>query len=227
MNLGQFNIQVNVAWDILKKLDLNEARVYHPTYPTNPGSVFRPLGYVETWRRCFREDHYDFQLKDDSLIQFRVESFNPLRMSYVYYECPYSQNISFYEFLQNSFDIEDGEYRQYQKKDFEEEYYSCLDAKEVYTPIRYDYSPDMYTEGLHPASHIHFGHKSNIRVGTKKILLPISFLCFIIRQVYPVKWQKFIDIPESELLIRNVRDNLTDVEPNYWNRLDSWEMCLI
>ena len=226
MNLGQFRTQVDTAWAIIRRLELAEDRVFYPPYPENPAPLFRQLTYLETWKLCFREQYYDFQLKDDSLIQFRVESFNPLCMSYVYYECPLTPAISFDDFLRDYMGVDDWDNQRYLRRDFDD-YYNLSNIKEVVTPIRYDYSPRLYTEGLHPASHLHLGHKSNIRVGTKKILLPISFLCFVLRQAYPMHWQRFVEIPDATLWIRNIRDNLDDVSEDFWNPLDQWEMTLL
>jgi hypothetical protein len=226
MNLGQFRTQVDTAWDIIRKLELGEDRVYRPVYPANPAPLFRHLTYVEIWKLCFREQYYNFQLKDDSLIQFRVESFNPLCMSYVYYECPYTPVMSFDEFLRDYLEVDDWEDQRYLKRDFED-YYNLSNNKEVITPIRYDYSPQLYNEGLHPASHFHFGHKSSIRVGTKKVLLPVSFICFVLRQAYPEEWQHFVQIEDANIWVRNVRDGLEDVNTEYWNTLDYWEMTLL
>lgn len=226
MNRGQFETQVSTAYEILKKLELGEDRVYHPKYPQDAASLFRKLSYVETWNLCFREQYYDFQLTDDSLIQFRVESFVPLCFSYVYYECPYTPSVSFEQYIRDYVGLIEFDSHLHIRRDYEE-YYALLENKESYTPLRYDYTPKQYMEGRHPASHIHFGHKNNIRVGTKKILQPVSFLCFVLRQAYPDLWEKLTQMDEAELWVRNVRENLDDVRDEYWNRRDHWELTLI
>jgi hypothetical protein len=226
MNVGQFNTQVGTAWDILKGLDLGEDRVFHPSYPDNPAAIFRPLSYEDIWKLCFQEQYYDIQLIDDSLIQFRVESFTPLLMSYVYYECPYTPTMPFDAFLRDYLELDDWEDRHHVRRDYED-YYALSTPKEVVTPIRYDYSPNLYMEGRHPASHLRFGHNNSIRVGTKKILRPISFICFILRHVYPDHWTQFVSLAQANIWARNVRDNLDNVGEEYWNDLDHWEMSLL
>lgn len=225
MNRGQFETQVSTVWEILRLLGLGEDRVYRPQFPQDAASLFRKLTYVETWNLCFREQYYDFQLTDDSLIQFRVESYMPLCVSYVYYECPYNPSVTFDQFLRDYMGLTEFDSHLYVRRDFEE-YYTLLENKESYTPLRYDYTPAHYKEGRHPASHVHFGHKNNIRVGTKKVLQPVSFLCFILRQCYPDLWQNLTAMHEAKLWSRNVRDNLEDVNTDYWNDLDHWEMSL-
>lgn len=225
MNAGLFGAQINEIAGILKEIELYEDRVFNPPYPPNPAPIFRKLTYMETWELCFRERYFDYQLFDDSLLQFRVESYNPLKISYVYYECPYIPTYPFPEFLRDYLEFEDWDSPKYNRRDFED-YYSLATKKEVVTPIRYDFDTNGYMEGRHPASHIHFGHKSNIRVGTKKILRPISFICLIVRQVYPSYWQKLVKITNAPNIARNIRETLDDIESTYWNPLDDWEMFL-
>lgn len=226
MNEGTFHNQVKEIKPILKSLDLFGDRIYRPKYPPNPAAIFRHLDYSSIWKKCFAESYFDYQLSDDSLIQFRVESFNPLCVSYVYYECPFVPSLPFPEFLRDFIEVEDWNSPHYRKQDFSD-YYLMADKKEVVTPIRYDFSPSLYRSGLHPASHIHFGFQSNIRVGTKKLLKPISFVLFILRQVYPDYWGKFTGLEIANHAVRNIREHLDDVHNDFWNELDNWEMSLL
>jgi hypothetical protein len=94
------------------------------------------------------------------------------------------------------------------------------------TPLRYDYHPDLYTQGRHPASHVHFGHGSNIRIGTDRALKPLSFSLLVLRQYYPDTWARLIRAAETEQLCRNVRTTLDPVPGHYWGAFDKWEMLL-
>ncbi len=223
MKEGIFRTQINTAWDILKRLELDEERVVLPNYPRRAASMFRHLSYLETWKLCFQEQYYDFQLSDSSLLQFTVDSYSPLALRYVYYECPY-QSLTYADFLEEQgtsrHEVGDELVPDY------EDYLSTCDMKETVTPIRYDYSPEQYMAGIHPASHIHFGHRNSVRVATKNILRPLSFLCLIIRQCYPDAWRQLLTIQEAESWCKNVRENLERVNEQFWNSLDKWEMIL-
>jgi len=118
------------------------------------------------------------------------------------------------------------EYDEFKFKRDYENYLANPDIKENVTPLRYDYYPEHYVEGRHPASHFHFGNKNNVRVGTKKVLMPLSFVLFVIRQCYPEAWQKLSGMSDAEILCRNVRDSLEDVDKEFWNKLDQWELIL-
>ncbi len=224
MNEGLFRSQINTGWEILKKLGLGADIVYSPKTFSKPASFFRNLTYLETWIECYQNQYYNFQLTDNSLIQFSADSFRPLALRYTYYECPY-QALLYSEFLiQNGFDPREvGD----ELLDDYETYLSTLDTKETFTPIRYDFSPSQYQEGHHPASHIHFGHKSHIRIGTKKVLRPISFLLLIIRQCYPDHWRRLLPMESADLWCRNVREHLNDIDDQFWRFGDSNEMYLI
>jgi hypothetical protein len=223
MTEGIFRTQINIAWDILKHLELDAERVPLPNYPKRAASIFRHLSYLETWRLCFRQQYYDFQLSDSSLLQFEVDSYAPLTLRYAYYECPY-ESLTYAEFLEahgfSRHDVGDELTPDY------EDYLSTCEMKETVTPIRYDYSPELYMEGIHPASHIHFGHRNNVRVATENILRPLSFLCLILRQCYPEAWRQLLTMQEAEIWSKNVRENLDGVDDNFWNPLDEWEMRL-
>lgn len=225
MNRGLFSTQRNICWDIIRSLELDRERIWYPMYEKYKPSNFRSITYLKVWETCLTNQIYDFQLIDNSLIQFRVDSFNPPKVGYSYYECPY-QCLSYKEFIETEmgFDIMivgDGLMEEYG------DYLSGCTLKDTVTPIRYDYDPDRYEEGKHPASHVHFGHQSNIRVGTRKLLVkPLSFLLFTIRQMYPNHWAILLQDNQAPIWCRNVRTNLANVHTDYWKPKDLFELVL-
>ncbi len=226
MKQGGFKAQVSEVEKILGTLGLYGDRCDWPAYHQYGASSFRGKNHLEIWKFYFSNQLYDFKLSDDSLIQFRVDNFRPLDISYLYLECPFDNFVSFDEFIESEEASEEG-------KDIialqqEHNYYlDSLEIKDAVTPIRYDYSPNLYKAGRHPASHIHFGHSNEIRLGTKKILRPLSFLFFVIRQCYPDIWVQFTQNDKAEHLCRNIREHLDDISEECWNRLDDWEMVLV
>lgn len=225
MNEGQYYSQLETAWDILKKLRLDKDRIWNPVYSRLAVSAFRGLTYLETWRECFREQFYNFQLYDNALLQFRVESFRPPQINYVYYECPY-QCIPYGDFVRQYWDLEPHDVGDELMTDYET-YLATCNVKETVTPIRYDYKPAHYVQGRHPASHVHFGHTNNVRVGTKKMLVrPLTFFLFVIRQCYPDSWIMLLEESGAPSWCRNVRESLPDVDAQYWGPLDEYEIVL-
>lgn len=222
MNKGLFSTQINTAWNILDYVELAAERVYFPSY-SEKAATFRGLNYLDTWRLCIQKQYYHFQLIDNSLIQFEAESYAPLKLRYVFYEC-LIKSISYLDFLV-SYDLNHREVGDSFREEYENYLITCR-VKDTFTPIRYDFTPDLYTEGRHPASHIHFGHQNEIRIGTKYILKPLSFLLLILRQHYPNAWNILIQNKEAKNWCKNVRKNLESIEDIYWNVLDEWEMIL-
>lgn len=220
LNIGMCTIQINRAWKILEKLNLLQGHIVRPSYPKNAASVFRQLDYIETWKKCYQERYYNFELVDQSIIQFRFNNFQPLDFSYVYYECPYLPRPSFGDYIAALGQSDD------LSTELENDYndFSVAQVKTGFTPIRYDYCPSAYVAGKHPAAHLHFGFGNNIRIATKHILRPLSFVLFIVRQNYPNKWQELLSWPDAELLGREIRTNLDTVSSDYWQPLDLLEM---
>jgi hypothetical protein len=98
--------------------------------------------------------------------------------------------------------------------------------KDAITPLRYDYNLDIYKEGIHPASHLHMGFNNNIRIATERILKPISFVLFILRQNYPNIWIGYISREYHNPILRNIRVTLDTVENDFRQRLDELQLFL-
>jgi hypothetical protein len=226
MKIGSFYARANDAANLTKKIGLLREKTQKPQYANVPIGEIRRLEYIETWQYYIDNKLFDLRLVDGSLVQFRINRTAIQSVSYVYLESPYNEPfVTFEEFL---FDIssrnpEKDEYVIAYEYDF---YLSGLTTKKHITPLRYDYSPDLYASGQHPASHLHFGQHNQIRVGTKRILNPLSFILFILRQCYPNNWASFTEKREAKTICRNICEHLSLIEDKYWSEIDSWEMTL-
>lgn len=222
MNKGQFAAQLNEIEKILKSLSLIKERNLYPRYNNYDASFFRKKTYVEYWNHCYVDKVYDFFLTNDSMLQFRFN--HPLDINYVFLDCPYHKALTFEEFVDHSDEYDDISII----RDYDYYIAEFPKLKETVTPIRYDFKPEIYIEGRHPAAHFHFGHGNEIRVGTKKILLPISFLLLLIRQCFPKSWAIFLsDHPQATRICRYVREHPEDIQSNLWNMLDEFEMIFV
>lgn len=217
--------QLNEIEGVFNKLKMLGERVHYPKYKNVTAACFRDLEYNQVWEKCYEEKIYDFRLIDNSFIQFRMNSIQPLLVNYSYYECPYFPQETLEEFVQQQININPESDKITLIREYE--LLSIPKRKECVTPIRYDYDPSTYIESLHPASHIHFGYNNQIRIGTKNILRPISFILFIIRQYYPEKWKEFNTFADAPVICRNVSIKLDKVSSEYQGKLDNWEMKLI
>lgn len=231
---GLFGAQLNKISEILDGLGLLEDRQTFPN--TSLGaSDFKGLPYRGVYETAVKESAYDFRLADQSLVIFRRagEDRHNGELSYSYLECPV-EVMPFREFVASQVGIPTGhptfehlmdQWGDELRPEYEQ-YALTLEAKHVVTPIRYDYVARDYKPGRHPASHVHFGFKNEIRVGTNRIMLPISFLLFILRQRYPEQWVRFCAGADAVHICRNVRQDLDTVDDAYRSTLDNYEIAL-
>jgi hypothetical protein len=228
MNPGQFVVSLEDVWKILKEVKLDGSRQSYPLFPKHPRSNFKGLSYLQIYQACLELGYFHFQLLDNSLLEFRADCFQPLVMSYVFYECPY-QIVSFEEFvskiINDQSDLDDlGTIYEI----YEEQYLSTIsrDIKKFVCPIRYDYNESLYSPGIHPVSHMHIGLNNEIRIGLRRVLTPLSFTLFIIRQCYPNKWKNIHSSQHIEGWCRQIRESLEMVSENFWQMHDEREHIL-
>lgn len=192
-----------------------------PVYPDGMPALMRSLNYRERWKQCINEGWYHYKLDDQSIVQFRLFD-QKFSMSYI--ECPY-QFMPFEDFAYDRMgddwpDFEDDLRQEY-------EFYMGADvAERSVTPLRYDYEPELYRPGFHPAGHFHVGVDNEIRMAVKNILNPISFSLFVVRQYYPKSWEKLLEDEDIAIICREVRENLTSVDRRYFNHLDDYELIM-
>lgn len=226
MSQGLFEAQLNEVELILRRLRLLKERNRFPSYNNVAIDEFRRLDYASVWSKCYKEQLYDFVLVDFALIQFRYGAART-GVSFNYYETPF-EALSYQDYLVNEIGFQPEELDEIGdslRDDYEQALHDG-DFKRAFTPVRYDYAPEDYTEGRHPAAHVHFGFGSNIRVCTVKLLRPLSFFLFVLRQHYPDQWVEFSNHADSAILVRQVREALDDVDEGFFQERDHWEMKL-
>jgi hypothetical protein len=231
---GRFEAQLAIVGNLLKKLGRLEDRVPVPN-KTLGAAHFKGLSYRQVYEECVREYAYDFRLTDQSLLLFVKggQNIHDGSLSYCYYECPVPA-MSYREFVAMEAELpKSGEEFEQElelwgdelRPDYEQ-YLTSLEAKRIVTPIRYDYKASDYREGVHPASHVHFGFANEIRVATHRVMNPVSFALLVIRQCYPKTWEALLAVRAGPILCRNVRDKIEAVDAAYFKGRDSLELAL-
>ena len=146
---------------------------------------------IDIYQKAIEFQDYNLFLPEDgSFFQFSIDGRN---IRFAYFERPYN-TMTYPEFLK-SLDMSYEEYGD----EFYEDYNQYLiesPQKEHITNFRYDYSEVEYSEVIHPVSHLHIGQNNNVRIPLSKILLPSSFVMFIIKQVY---WEKFKNYSQNNI----------------------------
>jgi len=225
MTEGQFRQQIDFSWRQLKRLNLADYRVYFPDYAKVTVVSYRNLNYLDEWKKIVSNQLFDFQLTDHALLQFKRFKENGTEVfSYSYYENPF-EILSYQDFLANH-DLSITETGNIFIDYYNQYVATSGKQKSIVTPTRYDYAPNQYVEGRHPVSHMHFGHCSEIRIATKRILGPLSFSLFVLRQYYPASWQRFCSRPIPRQCAGSIRQNLTLIQRQFIKPNDYHEMIL-
>lgn len=182
----------------------------------------RKLTYRDRWQSCIENGWYDFSLDDGSFFQMR---FSEDHLSYSFMQCPFDY-MSFEDFAYDKLGEEWVLFEPELREEYEF-YRSNETSEQSVTPIRYDYEPSLYREGFHPAGHVHFGIDNEIRIGTKKIFTPLTFTLFVVRQHYPLLWERVLAHEKIEIISREIRDNLPAVHSNFFGVHDAREHYLV
>ncbi len=229
---GQFAAQLGTVESILRRINILAERQQFPNKALGAAD-FRGLPYRGIYEKCVREFAYDFRLSDQSLMLFVKcgDNINNGGLCFSYYEPP-AEVLPYEEFVAAELGLSPSD-SGYQKTidswgdelrfDYEQ-YVSSAELKNSVTPLRYDCKASDYRPGIHPASHVHFGFATDIRVGTRRVLNPLSFVLFVLRQRYPSAWSELGKEADFRVWCRNVRENLDLIAPRYWDSPDELEM---
>jgi hypothetical protein len=231
---GRFGAQLEAIEKLLGALDLLEERQASPNKSLG-AAHFRGMNYRQVYEECIREYAYDFRLVDQALLLFTRAGHDEHdgQLGFCYYESPVNV-VPYKDFVALELGISPtqpdckkilAEFGDELRPDYEQ-YVTSQDSKTVVTPLRFDYKAEDYRPGIHPAAHVHFGFANQIRVGTRRVMNPLSFVLFILRQRYPEKWVRFRKLKDSEQLCRNVRQELDLVHKDYWGDEDEREASL-
>jgi len=220
MNIGKFNSSIASAEAILKELKIFSDRINYVNYKNMTPSIMRSLTYRLQWEKCIASRWYNIRLVDQSFFQFKIDP----SVSYSFYECPL--NVKSIEEFAIEYFGEEWELFSHEINEEYAQYVETSDTLRPITPVRYDFHPDLYGECHHPAAHMHFGIENNIRVAVVKLMNPISFVLFVVRQWYPREWLMLMEMSSFSEIVREIRDGLDDISEAYWSKNDKNQLYL-
>lgn len=223
---GLFAASRNRAIRLLTDLELVAEVNDFADYSLLVPSEVRSKTYSEVWKKCLQEQLYDVRLVDESIIQFNIKSGH----SYSFYDAPV-RAIAFSEYVLERLDasIDDDAVKDllYELRDEYDSYVSGLDYQRPALPVRYDYSPDLYRSPCHPASHVHFGFSTDVRVATRRQWLPETFTLFLVRQFYPHCYEKLVAAAtDLKSLANPLRSSLELIADQHWDVSQDLEIHL-
>lgn len=209
---GKEFAQLNVLESYLKSLKLFDSRNTYPNSGFSISSV-RGLEYVDIWKVHIQNQWYDYRLDDNSLLYFYRDG---CEINYSYLGCPY-ECMSYSEYKAKS---EFDEFDDYDVEELYEEYLGTTELKHNPNYFRYDFEVNAYRPGEHPVAHMHCGMMTSVRIGFLKKLDIMSFVAFILRQVYNDKWDIVLNNKNDYYELYLHKMYLDNIEPNYYQNLD-------
>ncbi|WP_374151337.1 DUF2290 domain-containing protein [Xanthomonas sp. WHRI 7065] len=177
----------------------------------------RTLSYIEQWKTLIDNKFFHIRMSDHSLFLFGEGE----RPSFSYIQCPL-EIITFCEYL-TSIGLENTPPN---RKEHETDYWYVLETaseRKHVTPIRFDYDERGYKTGVHPAAHLHIGLQNQIRLHSNK-MTPLSFVLFVMRQMYPECWTNLIYRSDEKVLSNIIRSEKTKVNQKFLQNLDAIEL---
>ncbi|EIF6155128.1 DUF2290 domain-containing protein [Clostridium perfringens] len=153
--------------------------------------VSQSNSYREIYDIAMQKGDYDILLQDNSFFQFSYEHDNEsfLSIRYAYYNAPYDI-ISYKEFLENEGFLYNEVHDEF--LEIYDQYITEAELKNQVIPLRYDYDTIAYRPIVHASSHMHIGHNNDIRIPCDKIILPQTFVSFVLKHVYFNKYKEKI-----------------------------------
>lgn len=230
MLYGAFRTQLSDVEKFFDSCDLSTRRLGYPLYKAIEIAAIKDKPYKTQFDYYLNNGFFDFELFDGSLVQFQwfeVEDNGKNRhvnLRYRYLDNPYKSLLTFERWLKEQGPI-DGFSEDDLRMFFEDEL-KTAPGIELVTPVRYDYAPQGYDPGHHPASHLHFGHNNDVRIAADNVLQPLTFGLFICRQFYPRIWSEFHDHKNVDKWCGAVRKNLAPLEARYRHAFDERELRL-
>ena len=236
LTFGQFHAALNEAAKLLTRMQMLRER--NRNVRTRLGAAaLGGLTYPEMWEALVRANDYDFRLSDESIMAFwRAPRGREIRFAWL--ESP--QQVPTYDdfarqfvadvFQTTSSDESESEeiadiFNEDIRTAFEHEK-GAAPLRTSVTPIRYEFKPDDYSAGLHPASHLHIGNRNSIRIACRRVLSPMSFVLFILRQGYPDVWRSLLTDGTARTSRGHIRVALRLVGDECWRDFDTCEMWL-
>lgn len=232
MNQGKFISSINESAILLNKFELLKSKgpKGNGIYSDEFLKISKGNNIVETYKCAIKNNDYDFLLNDESIIQFQRKN-DDLR--YAYIQNPY-KFISKEEYVVLIYTPE--ELEEYVDLSIEElinenEYEQFLNEQSlnsISNYFRYDCSPAGYQPLVHSYSHFHIGMNENVRIASSKIITPLKFTKFCVKNTYYENWKSQFELdPNFTTEVIKMKNDCLPLPPDKWNELEKNDLHLM
>jgi len=184
----------------------------------------RKKNFYNAYMTAIKNFDYHLLLFDESFFQFEYNKNNKkVELRYAFFQFPFKfPSYKEYLNLKNlSFNLTG-----YKLKDDYEQELNEAPRKTDYAIIRYDYSEKEYSHGVHSVSHFHIGRCDSIRISSYKLVTPLLFVIFILKQVYYDIWNQLITNPKFLGEYKGLKSKCDDIKNYFFKGLDKEELFL-
>jgi hypothetical protein len=239
MNNVAFENSIKKAEKLLADINLFGQKGTKSINKDGVSDKFRHASYKDDYFKVFKigiaNFDYDFRLFDDSFFQFSIgeaRSNDLTDLRYAFFQNP-QDHIEYEKYL----DLlrEDGLIEDESNEDlgyvFIEEYQQYLieqGLNSASTSIRYDVDLKTYLPLVHPTAHIHIGHANQIRIPCARVLTPVQFVLFIVRQIYYYQWKGLVECENAHLMavVNNEKESCPVLTSPYWHENEELDLYL-
>lgn len=233
MNVSQFNISLEQAIDFLKEIGLYKSLGIKAIgdYSAEIRKVSKQNKHSLIYNTAIANFDYEVLLKDDSIFQFAFGE--EIRYAFI-------QNPQFFvskeDFLTEIYSpdelliFSDDEIEELIESIDELEYQQFVNEQELNANsifLRYDSGSKGYKPLKHSYSHIHIGLNDHLRIPISKILTPLKFVLFSVRNTYFNEWKEaFIKIDDFENKILTSKNICSPIPNEFWQPIEEYGLFL-
>ena len=232
MTSGKFFSSINESLILLNKFKLLKSKgpKGNGIYSEEFLKISKGDNIVETYKCAIKNEDYDILLKDESIIQFQKVN-DDLRYAYIQNPYKYISKEDYVALIYTTEELEEFTDFSIDELINENEYEQFLNEQNlnsISNYFRYDCSSAGYKPLIHSYSHFHIGMNENVRISTSKIITPLKFTKFCIKNTYFDNWKAQFDIdPNFINEVIKMKNDCLQLPENKWNVIEDNDLHLI
>lgn len=231
MTLGKFNSSINESLVLLNNFNLLKSKGSkgNGVYSEEFLKISKGNNIVETYKCAIKNEDYDVLLKDESIIQFQKVK-DDLRYAFIQNPYKYFSKEEYVTLIYTAEDLDELIDFSIEELINENEYEQFLNEQKLNSTsnyFRYDCSPAGYKPLVHSFSHFHIGMNENVRIPTSKIITPLKFTKFCIKNTYYDLWKSEFDLnPNFEQEVIKMKKDCLSLPSNKWSNIENNDLFL-